>query len=216
MKWFVTSFAVGKDYQREMACMIESLRKFHPDVSVIAGSEPVESGEWGDVTCYKAEWIRSVWNAFHDRLGDLVWIDADARIVKPIIPPFSDDHPRCFGARNYWTNRRRNGWSTGTLWLHGNVGQWIDRWCNAKGKDDEEMLTKVPDIRFVELGDKMAGLCSKTPEGYGSAVIPDSSIIHWNMSRKKLGKVKNWPPSEKEREDACSCNNADVQPSGLD
>lgn len=197
-KWFLTSFGVGDDYIEELHHMLASFRRFHPRVPVIVGENPVGSDQsWGQITCYKAQWLADVYRAWKS-LGDMVWIDADARIRKPIIPPDGDF---VFGAKKYAR------WSTGTVWMRGDCQSFLDEWSREAldAAFDEEALERAlysTRIEPYELPDELTSVCSLGIHKYKGRIERDSAIVHWNRSRLALGHLDEWPPTECEREEA--------------
>lgn len=86
MKWFLTCFAAGDEYVREMHHMVESFRIYHPDIPLVTGVMPQVGGGWQSRSNFKAEWLARVLRG-HADLGSALWVDADARFRRAIVPP---------------------------------------------------------------------------------------------------------------------------------
>jgi hypothetical protein len=193
--FFLTCFAVGDDYIEEMGHMVASFREHHPDVPVITGINPPVTGDWWEITKYKAVWLDDTWKAY-SHLGDMLWVDADARIRKPIEIPAGDF---TIAAKTY------SRLATGTLLFRHNPARLLAEWAIdcTNAKDDEEALITACrdlDINPHELPDTMTKLYSEPHE---------ASIVHWNRSRTVdrshefggtgVPATPDWPPSEAER-----------------
>jgi hypothetical protein len=196
-RWFLTSFAQGRDYIREMRGMMDTFREHHPDVPAIIGENPIPTDglDWANITKHKAAWLHDVRRANPD-LGAMLWVDADARFRRPVAPP----HNGPIAAMRY------SRWCTGTVWfLEDTPLPFFTAWGEfCEGSDhDEAGLAKALeffDIRPVALSRRVSSVCSETIHGFRKRLAHDSSIVHWNMSR--VGIVDNWPPSEEVRKAA--------------
>lgn len=202
MTWFLTSFAVGDEYVLELRGMMESFRKHHPIHGAIVEENPIPLDEWGKITCYKPTWLRQVWSEW-SHLGDMVWVDADARFRRPITPPDGDF---IVGAKDYVTDKKVNPEriSTGTLWLKPGCEALLEKWeeLSVDAVNDEESFTaalRSLGMKHFELPDEMTSPCSSIVDNYRGSLWRDSDIVHWNMSRKVVGPLRDWPPPEDER-----------------
>ncbi|MCP3882376.1 MAG: hypothetical protein GY701_28875 [Sulfitobacter sp.] len=200
MSWFLTSFAVGDDYIEEMSNMVASFRKHHPEVPVITGIKPFTEREWGPVTKCKPLWLLNVWKSF-SHLGDMLWVDADARFRRTVQPREKD----------FTTSASYYGQPpvavTGTMWFRGNgATNFLTLWRALSLTDEHEIdepsyraACKMLQITPLEIPRAVSSVCSTTSRGYKGQLPHDSAIVHWNMSRKVVGGKEGWPPPEQER-----------------
>jgi hypothetical protein len=202
LRWFLTSFAVGADYVQEMDGMLTSFREHNPGVPTVTGCDLIDRPQgdpysvWSGVTRYKAEWLRRTWGAW-SHLGAMLWLDADARVRRPIQIPESAGP---FALKTYDTP------ASGTMLFRDGCESLLDEWEALAGDPayttDElslaEAMKRTGTIGY-ELPDSLSSVCSRTWRGYAGELQHDSAIVHWNRSRLKLGKVPDWPPSESER-----------------
>lgn len=202
MSWFLTCFAQGADYVREMRGMVDSFRRFHPSVPVITAENPLGLSplSWGELTGYKARWLFEVWKMWGDT-GAMVWIDADARVRAPI--EWEPDLP-AVSAQLY-----PDGWATGTMVLRPGCGPLLRRWSSISRDHatDQESFAEACtscEVEPYDLPRSVSSVCSPIhngqPEPFSGTLWHDSAIVHWNMSRKVLGMIDDWPPTEEVRE----------------
>ena len=200
MSWFLTCFAAGAEYEREMDHMIESFRMYHPDIPVITGRFPQDGRPWQRISNFKTKWLlRTRWQ--WPDLGSVLWVDADARFRRKIEPP-KGAH---VAAKRY--GRQPSRVSTGTLWIgEGWQGTaFLNVWHEATRFTDisnevtaEAVLDDLPNVGYSELPDGFTSPCSLKKRWNGK-LLHDSAIVHWNMSRSVVEGQENWPPDEDTR-----------------
>jgi hypothetical protein len=207
MSWFLTCQAVGQGYIEEMAHMVETFQMYHPTVPVITRAIAQEPNSWQQASNMKVEWLRQMLNL---DIGDVLWVDADARFRHAIEPPTEVFH---IGAQDYTKVRWRI--STGTTWLRQSdeTKMLMDRWLVSMSsrevangeKTNEDVLAdtlkQTPAVIYYELPTSMTSVCSvgDRDSRWDGTLEHDSAIVHWNRSRRILGNQMDWPPSEEVR-----------------
>lgn len=197
MTWCMTSFAAGGAYVEELNYMEKSFRTHHPGVPIFIGFLPSDA-PWQELSNRKVKWLQYVRRAF-PHYGDLLWLDADARVRRPIELPSGID----IGGQIYKGDTGRI--ATGTMWIANTDAATavLDAWADevTPGESNEisllRVLKRVPHV-YGELPRSMTSPCSMTKHGYKGKLLCDPAIVHWNRSRKSLG-VKGWPPPEEQR-----------------
>ena len=201
MEWLLTCFAAGEAYEEEMSNMVASFQTHHPYVHALTGTFAKGAREWHEISNFKMKWLCWIREAYPS--PSILWVDADARFRRAIkLPADSDVAAKCYGAYSRTETTRI---STGTLLLGPKADlEFLRAWRDMPFDDIPsnectlgKALTLHPSLRYVELSDALTSVCNLS--GWNGKLEHDSAIVHWNRSRKELGAVEDWPPSEEER-----------------
>ena len=196
-RFLLTCFAIGDDYAEEMRGMLASFERHQPGAPRVTGVFPRDGYTWQEASNFKVEWLTRVKRAFPR--ADILWVDADARFRRAVIPPPVTTH---LGARNYAGDRV----STGTLWCSREVPvDFFDWWADSPGESNEHALQHVLqhyEVAYQELSDSMTSVVDIRQKGWDGTLEHDSAIVHWNRSRSVVGGLEDWPPPEETRRKA--------------
>jgi hypothetical protein len=177
--------------------MMESFREHHPDVKAHSAVYPPAGRSWQELSNFKVEWLCKVRVMYPWK--SILWVDADARFRRPIVTPDGDIGAKCYASPTPTPTARI---STGTLWISPAVTlDFLETWRDMPHgpiPSNEFTLSQTmalyPHLRYVELPDELTSVCNLS--GWDGMLEHDSAIVHWNRSRKELGHVDDWPPSE--------------------